>query len=119
MEVKANEARSARDRQMGIQRQSERAHTFLFVTDGFTAAPVPPQADRTWLMIGVLFAGLLLAGGLLRLSWRESKKKDLVYDSVRKLRESRHALTMKQKSAKSEAEALPSAPETPPDQPAV
>jgi hypothetical protein len=119
MEVKANEARSARDRQMGIQRQSERAHTFLFVTDGFTAAPVPPQADRTWLMIGVLFAGLLLAGGLLRLSWRESKKKDLVYDSVRKLRESRHALTMKQKSAKSEAEALPSAPETPPDQPVV
>ena len=117
MEVKANEARSARDRQMGIQRQSERAHTFLFVTDGFTAAPVPPPVDRTWLMIGVLFAGLLLAAGLLRMSWRESRKKDLVYDSVRKLRESRHALTVKQKSTKSEAEASASAPEAPPEVP--
>lgn len=119
MEVKANEARSARDRQMNIQRQSERAHTFLFVTDGFIAAPTPPQADRTWLIVGVLLASSLLAGGLLRMSWREEKKKDLIYDSVRNLRQSRHALAAKQKTIKSEPAPLVAPSETPPETPAV
>ena len=117
MEVKANEARAARDRNMGIQRQSDRAHTFLFVTDGFNLAPMVPPADHTWLMIGVVAAGALLAFVLLRMSWREAQKKEQIFDSVKKLRDGRHALKAKQKAATRESESSTSAPVQPEHQP--
>ena len=122
MEVKANEARAARDKSMGIQRQSDRAHTFLFVTDGFNLAPNVPQADHTWLMVCVISAGALLAFVLLRMSWREAQKKEQIFDSVKKLRDGRHALKAKQKADARESEPATSKreqPENPPDPPAV
>lgn len=122
MEVKANEARAARDKTMGIQRQSDRAHTFLFVTDGFNLAPNVPQADHTWLMVCVISAGALLAFVLLRMSWREAQKKEQIFDSVKKLRDGRHALKAKQKADARESEPATSKreqPENPPDPPAA
>ncbi|HEX3134587.1 MAG TPA: hypothetical protein VHX44_13515, partial [Planctomycetota bacterium] len=92
MEVAPNEAR---DRRLGIKRQSDRAHTFLFVTDGFTVLPLAPQYDFTIVGILVVVLAALLGGTLLMMARRDSQKKEMIFDSVRKLRESRHALKAK------------------------
>jgi len=92
MEVPTNEAR---DRRLGVKRQSDRAHTFLFVTDGFTVLPTAPQYDFTAVGILVVVLAAILGGTLLMMARREARKKEQIFDSVRKLRASRHALKAK------------------------
>lgn len=110
MEVSPNEAR---DRRLGIKRQSDRAHTFLFVTDGFTVLPSSPEYDFTFVGILVVVLAAILGGMLLLMARRESQKKELIFDSVRKLRESRKALKAKKKAESTEN----AAPESPTAQP--
>jgi hypothetical protein len=115
MEVTPN---AQRDKRLGINRQSGRAHTFLFVTNEFEQVPVKPQYDFT--ILGIAF--LLVVGGLgvalLLMARRESRKKDEVFESVRKLRESRHALLLKKR--KGATDATPPAADRPAaDQPPV
>jgi hypothetical protein len=115
MEVTPNEAR---DRRLGIKRQSDRANTFLFVTDGFTVLPNAPKYDFTILGILVVVLAGFLGGTLLWVARREAQKKEMVFDSVRKLRQSRHALKAKQQGESAEiansvtpgADASPSEP---------
>lgn len=89
MEVPTN---AERDRRQGIKRQSDRAHTFLFVTNEFTTMKPVVEYDFSLVWWVLLAAALVLGAALLRTARREAKKKELVFDSVRKLRESRRAL---------------------------
>ncbi len=115
MEVKAKPS----SRATSIQRQSDRAYTFLFVTDGFTKLPEKPTYDLFWLKIGVVVVAAFLAIALLLMARSESKKKDEVFESVRKFRETRHALNEKKaKAAASESAASPESVPTPPEPPA-
>lgn len=111
MEVKTN---AQRDKRLGINRQSGRAHTFLFATNEFEVVPVKPQYDFT--LLGIAF--LVVAGGLgfalLLMARRESKKKDEVFESVRKLRESRQALQLKKRQAAAAPAATSPATDPPP-----
>lgn len=92
MEVQPN---VERDKRMGIKRHSDRAMTFLFVTGDITVIPPLPGYDLSWLGIAfvVFVAGLIAI--FLVMQRRENRKKDEVFDTVRKLRESRHALKAK------------------------
>ncbi len=96
MEVKPN---VQRDKRLGINRQSDRAHTFLFVTDKFDEVPVKPEYDFTALGIVVVVLVTILGIAMLLVARRDSQKKEKVFDSVRKLRESRQALALKQRKA--------------------
>lgn len=96
MEVKAN---AERDRRLGIKRQSDHAHTFLFVANDFTVVPNAPTYDFSWLGILVVVVSVVVGGLLLHIARRESAKKEQIYDSVRKLRESRKALKTKAATA--------------------
>lgn len=96
MEVKPN---VQRDKRLGINRQSGRAHTFFFVTDKVEGVPIKPQYDFTILGIVIVVVVGGFGGVLLWMGRRESQKKDKVFDAVQKLRESRHALMLKRKAA--------------------
>lgn len=96
MEVPTN---AERDRRQGIKRQSDRAHTFLFVTNEFSVMKPVAEYDFSPIWLVLLVAALLLGAALLRTARREAKKKELVFDSVRKLRESRRALGGKRAGA--------------------
>lgn len=96
MEVPTN---AERDRRHGFQRHSDRAHTFLFVTNEFSVIPRVAEYDFSWLWLLMLTAALVLGAALLRTARRESQKKELVFDSVRKFRESRQALKVKRLAA--------------------
>jgi hypothetical protein len=102
MEVKPN---VQRDKRLGINRQSDRAHTFLFVTDKFDEVPVKPEYDFTFLGIVVVVLVTVLGIAMLLVARRDSQKKDKVFDSVRKLRESRQVLVLKQRKAAAAAAA--------------
>lgn len=118
MEVPTN---AERDRRMGIKRQSDRAHTFLFVTNDFTVIPPAVSYDFSLVWIIILVAALILGAALLRTARREEKKKELVYDSVRKLRESRQVLKAKRMAAAAaptgESDATDATPPSPPPEP--
>ncbi len=86
MEVKPNERR---DRALGVSRQSDRAFTFMFVTQGWEDVDAPVQYDLTWAKVGLVLAAVLLAGLLLHMARKESKREEGVFESVRKLRRSR------------------------------
>jgi len=88
-----------RDRRLGIKRQSDRAHTFLFVTNEFTAMQPVADYDFSLIWMVLLVAALVLVAALLRTARRDSQKKELVFDSVRKLRETRQALKVKRLAA--------------------
>jgi hypothetical protein len=59
--------------------------------------PSAPQYDFTVVGILVVVLAAILGGMLLLMARRESQKKELIFDSVRKLRESRQALKAKKK----------------------
>lgn len=92
-----------------VQRQSDRAYTFLFVADDFTKVPEAPHYDLTWLKIGVVLVAVFLAVSLLVMARSESRKKDEVFASVRKFRETRNALKGKAKD-KAAVAGTPDAP---------
>ena len=96
MEVPSN---LERDRRSGVQRHSDRAHTFLFVTNEFTMMPRVAEYDFSLIWMLALAAALVLGAALLRTARREAQKKELVFDSVRKFRESRQALKVKRLAA--------------------
>jgi hypothetical protein len=96
MEVKPNANRDARS---GYQRQSDRANTFLFVTNEFTVVPPEDKYDGTTLSIITLVGAAIFSGMLLILARKEVKREELVFDSVRKLRATRNALDAKKKAA--------------------
>lgn len=96
MEVPTNVERDGR---LGLKRQSDRAHTFLFVTNEFTVMQPVADYDFSPIWMVLLVAALVLGAVLLRTARRESQKKELVYDSVRKLRETRQALKVKRLAA--------------------
>lgn len=105
MEVKPNERR---DRALGVTRQSDRAFTFLFVTQGWEDVEPPIQYDLTWAKVGLVLAAILLAALLLNMARKESNREELVFDSVRKLRQSRGEL----KKAGAGQDPKPGSPET-------
>lgn len=116
MEVPTN---ADRDRRQGIKRQSDRAHTFLFVTNEFAVMKPVAEYDFSPIWLVMLVAALLLGAALLRTARREAQKKELVFDSVRKLRESRQALKTKKKvepteNAAAESPAAPTPTTEPP-----
>jgi hypothetical protein len=96
MEVSPN---PNRDRILGFNRHSDRAHTFLFVTGEFSIQSPLPQYDWTWLKVVVVVASLALAGLLLYLARRESRHDNKVFDSVRRLRQTRHELKRRNQPA--------------------
>lgn len=96
MEVPTN---VERDRRQGIKRQSDRAHTFLFVTNEFSVMKPVAEYDFSPIWLVLLVAALILGAALLRTARREAKKKELVFDSVRKLRESRRAFESRRAGA--------------------
>lgn len=125
MEVKPN---AERDKRLGINRESGRAHTFLFVTDSFALVPANRQYDFT--ILGIVFlvgiSGLGLA--LLLMARREERKKEKAFEAVLKFRETRQALALKRKAGTSDAAgtspavdgtspAAPAPTETPPTDP--
>lgn len=124
MEVQPN---AERDRRMGIKRHSDRAMTFMFVTNDFTV--MAPRTGYDFSLLGlafVIFAAVLIVIVLVMLR-REGRKKEEVFDTVRKLRESRRSLKDKRLGAPaagavaaspSEAPAAPDGSSTtPPDEP--
>jgi hypothetical protein len=89
MEVKSD---PRRDAALTYRRQSDRAYTFLFVTNEFTILPPPAQYDWTMLSLITLGAALAFSGLILVMTRREARQQDMVYDSVRKLRATRNKL---------------------------
>ena len=89
MEVKPDPRRDASSQ---YQRQSDKAFTFLFVTDGFTV--LPPQAQYDWTLVSIItiVVSVAFAALLLVLARRESRKQELVFESVRRLRDTRGRL---------------------------
>lgn len=117
MEVKPNERR---DRALGVTRQSDRAFTFMFVTQGWEDVEPPIQYDLTWAKVGLVLAAILLAALLLNMARKESNREELVFDSVRKLRQSRGELKgRKGESAKSEGDAAIAPSSSPPPEAAA
>jgi hypothetical protein len=89
MEVKSD---PGRDAALQYRRQSDRAYTFLFVTNEFAILPPPAQYDWTMLSLITLGAALAFSGLILVMTRRESRQQELVFDSVRKLRTTRNKL---------------------------
>ncbi len=89
MEVKTD---PARDAALTYRRQSDRAYTFLFVTNEFSILPPPAQYDWTMLSLITLGAALAFSGLILVMTRRESRQQELVFDSVRRLRLTRSRL---------------------------
>lgn len=115
MEVQPN---AERDKRLGIKRHSDRAMTFLFVTNDFTIIPPGATYDFTLLGLAVIVLAVGVGAALLLMARRESSRKDEVFDSVRKLRESRQALKAKRASATTPAaESGATAGATPPAPP--
>jgi hypothetical protein len=94
MEVKPN---VRRDQANEVHRQSDRAFTFLFVTNdyAFEESVHGPNYDLIWLKIGVVIAVILIAALLISRAIKESRKEDAVLDSVRRMRQSRQELKRK------------------------
>jgi hypothetical protein len=107
MEVKSD---PRRDTALQYRRQSDRAYTFLFVTNEFAILPPPAQYDWTMLSLITLGAALAFSALILVMTRRESRQQDLVFDSVRKLRATRNKLR-----AQRGAPAAPGAKAQPPD----
>jgi hypothetical protein len=108
MEVKSD---PRRDAALAYRRQSDRAYTFLFVTNEFAILPPPAQYDWTMLSLITLGAALAFAGLILVMTRRESRQQDLVFDSVRKLRTTRSKL----RAQRVAPAGPPAAPPSPPD----
>jgi hypothetical protein len=115
MEVQPN---AERDRRMGIKRHSDRAMTFLFVTNELTVIPPRPGYDFSLLGIVLVVCASLFIGAVVIMLRRENRKKEAVFDTVRKLRGSRQALKA-QRAAAANAPAPPASSTTePPTDPA-
>ncbi len=89
MEVKPD---PRRDAQLTYRRQSDRAYTFMFVTNEYAILPPPAQYDWTLLSLITMGAALGFAILILVMTRRESRQQDMVFDSVRKLRSTRNKL---------------------------
>jgi hypothetical protein len=92
MEVQNN---PLNDHAHGIRRQSNRSHTFLFVTGDYELLPPPASYDFTPLIIILVIIAVIFATVVIMSTRGEAHSRERMHDSVRKLRESRRALNKK------------------------
>lgn len=84
-----------RDRELGIQRQSDKVYPFFFVTGPYTSIPPPHRYQLSlmaWVILGVVF---LLAALLTVMAIRDRKASSGMQGQIRKLRSTRRNLALK------------------------